>query len=142
MGMKIGELAQRAHVTASTIRYYEEVGLLPSPSRIGGQRRYGADDVRRLTFIRRCRDFGFSVKHVRILASLTQDSSRPCVEARDLAQTHLTAVREKLSELRAFEHSLLAFVEEADRTCRGGSGADCTVLKELAEPDCARKPVS
>ena len=133
MGMKIGELARITHTAPPTIRYYEEIGLLPRPSRVRGQRSYAGEDVRRLMFIRRCRDFGFPIEQVRILATLMQDSKRPCMEARDLAETHLTAVREKLLELRALERSIARFLEAADATCSGGSGADCVVLQELAE---------
>ncbi len=134
MGLKIGELAQVTGTTAPTIRYYEEIGLLPTPSRAGGQHRYGDDDVRRLTFIRRCPEFGFRIAQVRRLATLMQDGERPCSEARGLAPAHLAAVREKLSELRALEHNIAAFIEAADVTCSGGPGVDCVVLEELAEP--------
>lgn len=134
MGLKIGELAQVTGTTAPTIRYYEEIGLLALPTRVSGQRRYGDDDVRRLTFIRRCRDFGFPIEQVRILTSLMQDSQRPCGEARDIAEAHLAAVREKLRELHALEHSIAGFIEAADIACPGGSGADCVVLEQLAEP--------
>jgi DNA-binding transcriptional MerR regulator len=134
MGLKIGELARATRTTAPTIRYYEEIGLLPRPTRVGAQRRYGEDDVRRLTFIRRCRDFGFPIEQVRILTSLTQDSERPCNQAREIAEAHLAALREKLRELHELEHSIAGFIEAADVACPGGSGADCVVLQQLAEP--------
>ncbi|MBO0865344.1 MAG: MerR family transcriptional regulator, partial [Mycobacterium sp.] len=76
MGIKIGELARATGTTAPTIRYYEEIGLLPPAPRSGGQRQYGDADVRRLTFIRRCRESGFPVEQVRVLASLTHDCER------------------------------------------------------------------
>jgi MerR family transcriptional regulator, copper efflux regulator len=132
MGLKIGELARTTGTTAPTIRYYEHIGLLPPARRSGGQRQYGDADVRRLTFIRRCRDFGFPVEQVRMLAALTHDRERSCLEARALAQEHLAAVREKLVELQSLEHSLTEFIEAAE--CSGGAGADCVVLEELAAP--------
>jgi len=93
-GLKIGELAERTGTNTPTVRYYEDIGLLPRPDRqAGNQRRYGDDAVKRLTFIRRCRDFGFSIEQVRTLTSLVQDRSRSCFEARDLAQEHLNEVR-------------------------------------------------
>lgn len=140
MGLKIGELAQTTGTTAPTIRYYEDIGLLPRPGRAGGQRRYGPDDVRRLTFIRRCREFGFPIQQVRRLVSLMLNGERSCGEGRDLAKAHLAAVRSKLLELRALEHSIAEFVEEADVACVGGSGAECPVLEELTEP-AVRHPV-
>lgn len=134
MGLKIGELARATGTTAPTIRYYEQIGLLPAARRVGGQRRYGDADVRRLTFIRRCRDFGFPVEQVRILASLTDDREHSCREARSTAQKHLAAIRQKLGELQSLEHRLAEFIRAADTTCSGGTGADCPVLDELAEP--------
>jgi DNA-binding transcriptional MerR regulator len=134
MQLKIGELARATGTNAPTIRYYEDIGLLPRPGRADSQRRYGQDDVRRLTFIRRCREFGFPIDQVRSLESLMQDGDRSCTEARDLAETHLAAVRSKLLELGALEHSIAGFIEKADASCAGGSAADCPVLEELAEP--------
>src|SRR5262249_29784417 len=95
--LKIGALAARTGTNAPTIRYYEEIGLRPrARRRAGGQRSYGQDDVKRLLFIRRCRDFGFPIEQVRSLLALAQDRARSCMEARDLAQAHLAAVRARL----------------------------------------------
>ncbi len=135
MGFKIGELARATGITTPTIRYYEEIGLLPASRRVGAQRHYDDDDVRRLTFVRRCREFGFPITQVRILATLMQDNDRSCTEARDVARAHLAAVREKLLELRALEHSIASFIQTADVVCQGGSGTDCVVLDKLAEPE-------
>lgn len=72
--MKIGHLAQATQTSAPTIRYYEDTGLLPPPLRqAGSQRIYREEDVRRVTFIRRCRDFGFSIDQIRLLVSLMHD---------------------------------------------------------------------
>jgi len=131
--MKIGNLAKTTGTNAPTIRYYEEIGLLPPAAReIGSQRVYGEADVRRLTFIRRCREFGFSIDQVRLLVSLVQDRERSCWEARDLAHAHLKGVRKKLVELRELERSIAVFVKHCDQSCAGGSGADCVVLEELS----------
>jgi DNA-binding transcriptional MerR regulator len=135
MALKIGALAARTGTNAPTIRYYEEIGLLPPPDRReGGQRAYGEDDVKRLTFIRRCRDFGFPIEQVRILATLMQDRDRSCMEARDLALRHLAAVRTKLVDLKALERSIAGFVESCDASCAGGPGPDCVILDDLASP--------
>jgi DNA-binding transcriptional MerR regulator len=135
MVLKIGALAKRTGTNAPTIRYYESIGLLPRPGRQdGGQRTYGDEDVKRLTFIRRCREFGFPIERVRILASLMQDRDRSCTEARDLAQEHLMAVRAKLVELKALERSIAGFVISCDASCAGGPGPDCVILEDLAAP--------
>lgn len=130
---KIGELAERSSTNAPTIRYYEKIGLLPRPERQeGNQRRYVDDDVRRLTFIRRSRQFGFSIEQVRALASVVQDQSRSCMDARDLAHTHLLDVRAKLRELNALERNLTQFVASCETECAGGPGPDCVIFDDLA----------
>jgi DNA-binding transcriptional MerR regulator len=132
--LKIGTLAERTGTNAPTVRYYEEIGLLPSADRqAGGQRVYGDADVKRLTFIRRCREFGFSIDQVRSLLALVQDPKSSCMHARDLAQEHLTAVRAKLAELKALERSIAAFVANCDASCAGGAGPDCVILDDLSK---------
>ena len=132
--LRIGALAERAGTNAPTIRYYEEIGLLrPADRQAGGQRAYGEEDVRRLAFIRRCRDFGFSIEQVRSLVALVQDRERSCMDARDLAQEHLTAVRARLRELQALERSIAGFIATCDASCAGGPGPDCAILEDLAK---------
>lgn len=136
--IKIGALAERTGTNAPTIRYYEEIGLLRSADRqTGGQRVYGDDDVRRLTFIRRCREFGFSIDQVRSLVGLVQSPQTSCMHARDLAQEHLAAVRAKLTELNGLERSIAAFVASCDASCAGGPGPDCVILRDLSNPRAA-----
>ena len=132
--LKIGALAKQAGTNAPTIRYYEEIGLLRSAGRqAGNQRVYSDADVKSLTFIRRCREFGFSIDQVRSLVALVQDPTSPCVNARDLAQEHLVAVREKLAELKALERSIAAFVAGCDTSCAGGTGPNCVILDDLSK---------
>jgi DNA-binding transcriptional MerR regulator len=130
--LKIGALAKQTGTNAPTIRYYEEIGLLPSAGRqAGNQRVYSDADVRTVTFIRRCREFGFPIEQVRSLVALLQHPERPCVQARDLADSHLFLVRAKLAELRALERSLAAFVTRCDASCAGGPGSDCVIIDGL-----------
>ena len=136
MPLKIGALAARTGVNAPAIRYYEDIGLLPRPARQdGGQRAYEAADVRRLTFIRRCRDFGFSIEEVRDLVGLMGDRTRSCEDAGLLARGRLADVRAKIVELQALEASIAAFIGKCEAACAGGPGAACPVLEELSEPD-------
>lgn len=133
--ISIGALAQKTGCTVPTIRYYEEIGLLPAgPRTDAGRRLYGQPAVKRLTFIRRCRDFGFSIEQVRELVGLVDEPDRPCAEVRDIASDHLAEVRKKLAELQALESSLSAFVVSCDTACAGGTSVDCTILEELAQP--------
>ena len=133
MTLKIGELGEMTGTTAPTIRYYEEIGLLPDPRRVNGQRRYDDDDVRRLTFIRRCRDFDFSVGQVRGLLELAKDNDRSCLEARDLAETHLAAVHAKIVDLCTLERSIAQLILTSRAVCAGGPGTECVVLEELCQ---------
>ncbi|WP_163271068.1 MerR family transcriptional regulator [Chelativorans alearense] len=138
--LKIGDLAERTGTNTPTIRYYEEIGLLPRADRQdGGQRRYDDEDVKRLTLIRRCREFGFSIEQVRSLTALVEDPNRSCLEARDLAQEHLMAVRAKLCELRALERSMESFIASCETVCAGGPGPECTILQDLAKPTVGAK---
>jgi DNA-binding transcriptional MerR regulator len=138
--LKIGDLAESSGTSAPTIRYYEEIGLLPRASRrAGGERSYGSEDVKRLVFIRRCRDFGFPIEQVRSLLALMQDRNRSCFKARDLAQAHLAAVRVKLRELKALETSVAAFVRRCEDACAGGPGPDCVILEDLSHPAESRR---
>ncbi|KQV96645.1 helix-turn-helix domain-containing protein [Pelomonas sp. Root1237] len=131
----IGVVAQQTGCSVPTIRYYEEIGLLPpGPRTEAGRRVYGDAAVGRLTFIRRCRDFGFSIDQVRELVSLVDEPDRPCVEVRDIAARHLDQVREKLAELRALEANMTQFVHSCDTACAGGAAVDCTILEDLAVP--------
>lgn len=134
--LSIGALAKAAGVTAPTIRYYEDIKLLPEPHRSeSGQRIYDDTDVQRLLFIRRCRDFGFPIEQVKLLAGLSISPDRDCVEVRDIARSHLSDLRAKLAELHALEHNLAGFVEQCESACCGGPGRECVVFKDLAKPD-------
>lgn len=131
----IGTAAKQTGCSVPTIRYYEEVGLLPAAPRTeGNQRHYDDAAIRRLTFIRRCRDFGFTIEQVRELVGLVDEPNRDCIEVRDIAQAHLQEVQKKLAELRSLEASLSAFVCSCNAACAGGPAVDCTILEDLASP--------
>jgi DNA-binding transcriptional MerR regulator len=126
--LRIGILAARTGASVPTIRYYEEIGLLRPAARAGGQRTYDNEDVRRLAFIRRCRDFDFSIPEVRSLLSLMQDR-KSCTEARNLAEGHLVELRRKLAELTALETTIASLVTKCDASCAGGPASDCVILR-------------
>lgn len=131
--MRIGILAERTGTSVATIRYYESIGLLrPARRQSGGQRAYDNEDVRRLSFVRRCREFGFSLSDVRSLVSLSSDRSAPCAGARDLARTNLDSIRRKLDELKGLERAIAAMVETCDASCAGGPATACNIFADLA----------
>jgi MerR family transcriptional regulator, copper efflux regulator len=135
--LSIGQLAKAAGVTTPTIRYYEEIGLLPKAERsAAGQRMYAESELERLTFIRRCREFGFSIDQVRLLAGLSISADQDCSRVRDMAHAHLGEVRDKLAELKALEASLATFADRCDTACAGGPGRDCVVFEDLRTAGC------
>jgi len=134
--LTIGTLSSQTGCSIPTIRYYEKIGLLPSPGRASnGHRYYRDDDLKRLTFIRRCRDFGFPIEEVRELVGLFEDGDRACLEVRDMAQARLDDVRAKLEEMKQLETSLAAFVCSCNAACRGGPTRDCVIIDDLSLPE-------
>ena len=98
--LTIGQLAAAAGVNLETVRYYERINLMPSPARTAsGYRAYEAEHVRKLAFIRRARELGFSIEQIRALLALAQPSRASCAEVRKIAQTHLDEVRAKIADL-------------------------------------------
>lgn len=133
--LTIGVLARRSGTNAPTIRYYEQIGLLrPAARRESGHRTYGSDDLKRLTFVRRCREFGFPIEQVKNLVDLVENGDRSCLDAMDLAKAHLEQVRRKLAELQSLETSLIQLVTACETACAGGPGPDCIILEDLAAP--------
>src|SRR5215471_10612952 len=95
--MSIGDLAKATGVKIVTIRYYEQVGVLPAVNRTtGNYRNYGGDHVRRLRFVRRCRDLGFSLDQVRDLLRLSAANGPSCAEVCAMAASQRAAVEEKI----------------------------------------------
>ena len=126
--LRIGVLARRTGTTVPTIRYYEQIGLLRPAARSGGQRTYDHEDVRRLSFIRRCRDFDFSIEDIRALLSLLQNG-KSCTEARELAEGRLVELRRRRLELQALEATIASLVTACANTCDGGAAPDCVILQ-------------
>lgn len=127
----IGALAERTGVKVETIRYYEQVGLLPPPERSeGNQRRYGRRHVERLAFIKHARDLGFAVDAIRTLLKLSDNPAMACDDAHAIAVAHLDEVRHKIDRLRSLEKEL----ERIATTCSGGVAAcDCAIIEALAD---------
>lgn len=130
----IGELSRLSDCNIETIRYYERIGLLPPARRPGGRfRRYDADDVARLRFIRRARQLGFTLDEVRVfmrLAGTAGDDA--CTEARSLAAAHVADIRSKIADLQAMERVL----SEAIRECGAGQQPRCPLIEVLSREAC------
>lgn len=128
--LPIGRLAEETGCKVETIRYYEQIGLLPEGERsAGNQRRYTRRHLQILGFIRHARDLGFSVDAIRDLLKLSADPSRPCDEADAIAKAHLADVRAKIAKLKSLEAELARMVHGH---C-GGAIAECRVIEVLAD---------
>ncbi len=129
--MNISEAAKASGVSAKMIRYYEEIGLIPAAARTSaGYRSYSANDVHRLTFVRRARDLGFSVKEIGDLLSLWSDRSRHSADVKRIASAHIAELQQKIDELRGMADTLQTLVD----CCAGDDRPDCPILAGLERP--------
>ncbi len=135
--MQIGELASATGCRVVTIRYYERIGILPPPARAqNNYRLYGETHLRRLRFVRRTRELGFSLDEVRTLLGLIDAGGYTCDDVKCPAQGHLDDVRGRLQDLRRMEATLADLVAQ----CTGGTTPDCSLLETLfAEPVVGRE---
>jgi DNA-binding transcriptional MerR regulator len=123
-GLLIGDVAERAGLSAATVRYYEQIELLPAPSRsLAGYRRYPEQTVEELQFIRKAQALGFSLDEIREILKLSRSGKAPCSHVLSLAHQHLAAVEERIRQLQQFHEQLAAEVAKWDTkntgTCRG-----------------------
>jgi MerR family copper efflux transcriptional regulator len=129
--MTIGRLATQAGVNIDTIRYYERNGLLPEPvRRASGYREYEAGDLKRLRFILRAKDLGFSLAEIRELLSLSADRDVRGVKRR--AEEHLDQVTHKIKELQRVRRGLKTLID----ACPGhGDLEHCPIVSALSGED-------
>ena len=137
-GLLIGDVAKRTGVSTPTIRYYEEIGLLPSAPRSGaGYRRYDDATVEELRFIRKAQALGFSLDEIAEILQLSRSGKAPCSHVLSLAHQHLAAVDERIRQLRAFRRGLASDLAKWDTQL---AAATCTGLCQFisdAEPPAA-----
>jgi MerR family mercuric resistance operon transcriptional regulator len=126
-----GALAARTGCNIETIRYYEKIGLLPAPPRsAGGHRLYGRDLVKRLGFVRRSRDLGFTLEEIRELLRLV-DGGAYTAQVEGLARDHVREIRRKIADLRRLQRVL----ETMAARCSGRALPDCPIIDALFDPD-------
>jgi len=127
-----GKVAELTGCNLETIRYYEQIGLMPDPPRSqGGHRLYDDALLRRLHFIRRCRDLGFSLEEIRGLLSLVDSRTYTCAEVKAMTEAHLRSVRSKVADLKILEKTLKEMVSK----CVGGQVPECPVIDVLLRGD-------
>jgi MerR family mercuric resistance operon transcriptional regulator len=126
----IGGLSKRTGVKIETVRFYERAGILPKPPRTaGGHRLYGQDHVKRLSFVRRSRELGFSLEKVRELLELIDGGRHTCDEVRAVTLEHLADVHRKIADLERLERTLAQVAGK----CRGGKAPDCPIIEVLSD---------
>ncbi len=129
-GTTIGEAARQSGVKVPTIRYYEQIRLLPAPPRSEGNRRtYQSADLRRLAFIRHARELGFEIDAIRTLLALQDDPSQSCATADSIAKARLADVNQRLLSLNALKSEL----EQMVQGCSHGHVGTCRVIEVLAD---------
>lgn len=126
--LTIGQLARQTGTKAETIRYYEKIGLLQPPLRSDGNYRYfSAQDQRRLSFVRRARELGFSIEQIRELIAFGEQREHECSSVDDVVKAHIADIARRVRDLQALQGELQRMIGN----CPGGRVADCRVLEAL-----------
>ncbi len=126
--LPIGEMSRKTGVNIETIRYYERIGVMPRPVRTeGGHRAYDADQLKRLAFIKRSRELGFSLGEIRALLDLVDTGTYTCSEVHERTTKHLATVRKKVADLRRLERVLKDMVAD----CSQGDVPECPIIDAL-----------
>jgi DNA-binding transcriptional MerR regulator len=135
----IGHMARETGCKIPTIRYYEQIGLLPEPRRTrGNTRAYDASHLARLSFIQHCRSLGFSQSAIRDLLTLTDQPDQTCEAVTQIARGHLADVNARIARLSALKGEL----EQMISSCSGGRMEQCRIIEVLADhshPHCVTK---
>lgn len=128
--MKISQLARQSGVPSKTIRYYEEIGLVPNASRnSNGYREYDQSDIDRLAFIRRCRELQIPIEQIKMLVQVRMDEKAPCKEVDMLIARQLEKVRHTMAELALLEEALNTLLH----SCQNDVVGECEILHRLQQ---------
>src|SRR5690606_40336884 len=128
--MNIGQAAKRSGISAKMIRYYEDIGLLPAPKRSDtGYRVYSDADIKILSFIQHARELGFSSEQMKEILGLWLNSSRQSSEVKQMAQTHIQFLQQKIADI---QHMLLILKQSVEQ-CAGNEQSDCQILKQIEQ---------
>jgi len=127
--VNIGEAAKISGVNAKLIRHYESIGIIPKASRSdAGYRTYTETDVHILSFVKRSRNMGFSMKEIKKLVSLWRNKTRASSEVKNLAIKHIEEMEQKILELQ----SMVQTLKHLAKNCHGDGRPDCPILNDLA----------
>ena len=128
--LSIGLLSTQTNCKIETIRYYEKIGIFPKPPRTeGGHRIYSENHLKRLVFIRRGRELGFSLEDIRALLKLIDGGGHTCQQVEAITLHHLGNIHQKILDLKKLEKILTKISSE----CGGGVVPECPILDALFE---------
>jgi DNA-binding transcriptional MerR regulator len=129
--VRIGELAEQVGVNPKTVRYYEQIGLIPpAPRTTGGYREYGDTDAARLTFIKTAQRLGLSLEEVAEILRLRERGEAPCGYVRDVIAQQLRSIDKRIAELRALRGELRELRAAADGIPEV-DGATCRIIEHV-----------
>jgi len=132
MGLTIGDAAAQTGLPVKTVRYYDEIGLvLPASRTAAGYRQYSDLEVRKLSFVKRARAFGFSVDECRQLISLFEDQTRSSREVKAMTERRLEQIEAKMRDMQSLHDELQALSVR----CPGNQNPDCPILNSLANAE-------
>lgn len=127
--LTIGQLARRGGVHLETVRYYEREGLIPSPPRkVSGHRAYAPAAVRRLRFIKRAQEIGFSLLEIKELLALRRDPDQLCTDVIRQVDAKTREVEAKIAHLKAIRRALLRHKDSCEGQCHV---SECPILESL-----------
>jgi MerR family mercuric resistance operon transcriptional regulator len=131
--LTIGELARQAGVNLETIRYYERVGLLAKPPRTANGYRIFPDEAqRRLRFVKRAQELGFSLREIKELLALRIEPGKTRADVRERTQARIEDINKKLRTLRRMKSALTKLMA----SCHGdGAVSECPILEALDRGD-------
>lgn len=131
--MRIGDLAAQAHVNVQTLRYYERRGLLSAPERLAsGYRVYGPDALRRVRFVKRAQELGFTLQEIGDLLMLRKDSARSCRAVEERARNALERIEKKIADLKRMRRGLGLYVAACEQQ---PTLDECPLLRVLGGPE-------
>lgn len=131
-GYAIGRVSRETGVNIETIRYYERIGIMPRPARTsGGNRLFDDNQIKRLYFIRRCRELGFGIDEIRTLLQMVDRQDFTCGDVHRITVEHISTIRRKIADLDRLEKVLT----EMASTCSRGDMPDCPIIDTLCDPE-------
>lgn len=129
---KVGEIAEKADMNVETLRYYEKIKIMPKPKRKDSRYRYYDElDLRRLLFIKRAKELGFTLKEIKELLNLKIESTATCGDVKHLAEHKLNDIEERIKDLMNIKNVLLKLINQC--VCEEVSTEECPILDVIEQ---------